>query len=148
MKSLKKTLFWVSAFAVAMGFLESAVVIYLRAIYYKTGFDFPLTPMDPALAKVELLREAATVIMLVGIGYLAGTTRLQRFAFFCLSFAIWDIFYYVFLYLFLGWPTSLFTWDILFLIPLPWIGPVWAPCLLALLMIIGSLLIISTTHPH
>jgi hypothetical protein len=146
MKHLKKTLFWVSFFAMAMGFLESAVVIYLRAIYYPAGFDFPLIPMDNALAKVEILREAATVIMLIGIGYLAGATKLQRFAFFCLAFAVWDLFYYLFLYLFLGWPSSLFTWDILFLIPLPWIGPVWAPCLLSILMIGGSVLIITRTH--
>jgi hypothetical protein len=146
MRNIKKIISWVSIFAVAMGFLESAVVIYLRAIYYPAGFSFPLQPMEQVLAKVELLREAATVIMLVGIGYLAGNTRLQRFAFFCLAFAIWDLFYYVFLHLFLGWPASLSTWDILFLIPLPWIGPVWAPCLLSLLMIAGSVPVIKRTH--
>jgi len=142
MKHLVKTLTCVCVFAIAMGFLESAVVIYLREIYYKEGFSFPLKPMPFSIALVEVLREAATVIMLIGIGFLAGKTRLQRFAYFSLAFAVWDLFYYVFLYVFLGWPQSLFTWDILFLIPLPWVGPVWAPCLLSLLMLGGSVFVI------
>jgi len=135
-------------FAIAMGFLESAVVIYLRELYYKEGFSFPLKPMPETIALVELLREAATVIMLVSAGYLAGRTKLQRFAYFCLAFAVWDLFYYVFLYIFLGWPQSLFTWDILFLIPLPWTGPVWAPCVLSLLMIAGALHVIVKIHQN
>ncbi|MBK6833902.1 MAG: hypothetical protein IPG89_06345 [Bacteroidetes bacterium] len=66
--------------------------------------------------------------MLVGAGIIAGKTRLTRFAYFIIAFAIWDIFYYVFLYVLLQWPESLFTWDILFLVPVPWTGPVIAPC--------------------
>ena len=142
MKKTNKLIFWISLFAIAMGFMESAVVIYLREIYYKTGFDFPLRPIETHLAKVEFIRELATIIMLIGTGYLAGKNTLQRFAYFCYSFAIWDLFYYVFLYVFLNWPSSLFTWDILFLIPFPWVGPVWAPCLISLLMIVGALFII------
>lgn len=143
MKPVIRPIICVSLFAIAMGFLESAVVIYLRGLYYKDGFAFPLRPMPFSTAVVEVLREAATVVMLVCLGYLAGKTKLQRFAYFNLAFAVWDIFYYVFLYVFLGWPQSLFTWDLLFLIPLPWVGPVWAPCLLALLMIAGSVLVIA-----
>jgi hypothetical protein len=141
----KKTIIWVSLFAIAMGFMESAVVIYLRELYYKTGFDFPLKTISPFIGKVEFFRELATIIMLVGIGIVAGKNKLQRFAYFVLAFAIWDIFYYIFLYVCLGWPQSLSTWDILFLIPVPWVGPVWAPCLLCLLMIIGSLFVIRKT---
>jgi hypothetical protein len=143
MKPITKTILYVSIFAVAMGFLESAVVIYLRQLYYKDGFSFPLKPIEHSIAKVEFFREIATIIMLIGIGYVTGKTKLQRFAYFNLAFAIWDIFYYVFLYVFLGWPQSLQTWDILFLVPLPWVGPVWAPCLLSVLMIIGSVFIIK-----
>ena len=145
MKTYLPKLYWLGAYAIAMGFLESAVVIYVRAIYYKDGFQFPLRPMDLSLARVEILREAATVIMLIAAAYLAGTTKTQRFAYFTLAFAIWDLFYYVFLYVFLGWPESLFTWDILFLIPLPWIGPVWSPCLICLLMIFSALVLIHET---
>jgi hypothetical protein len=91
--------------------------------------------MDDGIIKAEFLREAATVIMLLAIGILTGKTVAQKFAFFIYCFAIWDIFYYVFLKVLLDWPESLFTWDILFLIPVPWVGPVIAPCIVSLTMI-------------
>jgi len=121
-----------------MGFLETAVVVYLRELYYPNGFNFPLTPMSPAVGLIEILREAATVIMLLGVGILAGRTFNQRLAFFVAAFAIWDLFYYVFLKVLLNWPASWLTWDILFLIPVPWIGPVLAPCLVCVVMLIFS----------
>ncbi len=142
MKTIHKKLIYFVLFAIAMGFMESAVVIYLREIYYPSGFRFPLIPIPQRLAVVEILREAATIIMLVCVGYFAGKTKLQRFAFFNIAFAVWDLCYYLFLYIFLGWPESLFTWDILFLIPVPWVGPVWAPCLLCALMVAGSIPVI------
>lgn len=148
MISFKKNIAWVITFAIAMGFLESAVVIYLRELYYPEGFQFPLKIIPAKLGRVEFLRELATVVMLVGIGVLAGRTKLERFAYFVLAFAVWDIFYYVFLYLCLGWPESLATWDILFLIPLPWVGPVWAPCLLCVLMITGAFYILRACHEN
>jgi len=133
---LKYRIAWLILFSIAMGFLEAAVVIYLRELYYPHGFSFPLTVMDERVALVELLREAATVIMLAGVGVLAGHSLNQRFAFFLSSFAIWDIFYYVFLKAMIGWPDSLLTWDILFLIPVPWIGPVLAPCIISITMLL------------
>jgi hypothetical protein len=150
MKQLQKKFAWMLAFAVAMGFLEAAVVVYLRELYYPSGFAFPLVPLPRHIAITELFREASTIIMLVAAGAIAGKTNLQRFAWFLFSFGIWDIFYYVFLYLTLGWPASLTTWDILFLIPVPWVGPVWAPCLISLLMIAASAWVICVTeiNPH
>lgn len=142
MSPISKKIIYVIVFAIAMGFMESAIVIYLRELFYPNGFNFPLQPIPHRLAIVEILRETATVIMLVCVGYFTGRNKLQRFAFFSLAFAIWDLFYYVFLFVFLGWPQSLFTWDILFLIPVPWVGPVWAPCLLSLLMVLGALFVI------
>lgn len=136
--SLRNRIFWLVAFSLAMGFLEAAVVIYLRELYYPNGFAFPLVLMSDTNAIVELLREGATIIMLLGIGILAGRTPNQRFAFFLSSFAIWDIFYYVFLKAFLDWPDSLITWDILFLIPVPWIGPVIDPIIISITMILLS----------
>lgn len=127
---------WLTVFSISMGFLESAVVIYLRELYYPNGFSFPLMPIGPRVALTEFLREIATVIMLIGIGALAGRTRVEKFASFIYCFAIWDLFYYVFLKLILDWPESLFTWDILFLIPLPWVGPVLAPCIVAVTLIV------------
>jgi hypothetical protein len=130
---------WLILFSIAMGFLEATVVIYLREIYYPQGFTFPLTIMDPKLAIIELFREAATVVMLIGVGVLTGSNVNQRLAYFLSAFAIWDLFYYVFLKLALGWPMSWFTWDILFLIPVPWVGPVLAPCIASLTMIVLAL---------
>ena len=125
-----------------MGFMETAVVIYLRKIYYPNGFQFPLIPISPDIATVEFLREAATIIMLLSIGILTGKTAAQKFSFFIYCFAIWDLFYYIFLKVFIGWPQTLLTWDILFLIPVPWVGPVLAPCIVSLTMILFTLLII------
>ncbi len=142
MKPITKTILWLIAFSIAMGFLETAVVIYLRKLYYPNGFDFPLIPVSVDIAVVEFWREVATIIMLIGIGILAGKNAIQRFVFFLFSFAIWDIFYYVFLKIFLDWPESLFTWDILFLIPVPWVGPVIAPCLISLSMIVLTFVVV------
>ncbi len=142
MKHLHKKILLVSTFAIAMALLESAVVIYLREIMYPEGFSFPLSPMLPHLMLTELLREAATIIMLICIGFMAGKTLSQRFAWFIYSFAIWDIFYYIFLWILIGWPDTLMTWDVLFLIPFTWTGPVITPLLLTLVMIIFSGVII------
>ena len=138
-----KTIFWLTLFSIAMGYLETAVVVYIRKLYYPDGFAFPLVPIAPDIAVTEFWREAATLIMLLGVGVMAGENGSQRFVFFLYAFAIWDIFYYVFLYVILGWPQSLFTWDILFIIPVPWVGPVICPILVSLTMIV---LMISTIH--
>ena len=132
---LSKKIIWLTLFSIAMGFMETAVVVYLRKVYYPDGFAFPLVPIEPNIALTEFLREAATIIMLVGIGILAGKNAAQKFSFFIYCFAIWDLFYYIFLKLLLDWPESWFTWDVLFLIPVPWVGPVLAPCIVSLTMI-------------
>ncbi|MBI4647748.1 MAG: hypothetical protein HY738_14460 [Bacteroidia bacterium] len=89
-----------------------------------------------------LLWVTLTLIMLVGIGIVAGRSNIQRFGYFIFSFAVWDIFYYIFLKAILNWPESLLTWDILFLIPVIWVGPVLAPVICSLTMICFTLLII------
>jgi hypothetical protein len=129
-------------FAIAMGALEAIVVVYLRQIYYPLGFDFPLTLLSPRMLTVESSREAATIVMLVAVGILAGRDTLQRFTYFLYTFAVWDIFYYVCLKLLLDWPSSFLTWDVLFLIPVPWIGPVLAPLICSLTMILLAGIII------
>jgi hypothetical protein len=135
-KNSLSILITVTFFAIAMGYLESAVVVYLRELYYPEGFTFPLKILSMRIAVTELFREFATLIMLVTIGMIAGRSRLERFGFFIFAFGIWDIFYYVFLKLLLGWPESLFTWDILFLLPTTWVGPVLAPVINATSMVI------------
>ncbi len=141
MKPITKTT-WILLFSIAMGFLESAVVVYLRALYYPAGFDFPLKAMDHSIAGTELLREAATLIMILAVSIVAGKTRLQRFAWFLLVFAVWDITYYLFLKTLLGWPDSFLTPDILFLLPSLWTGPVLAPLINSFTMILLASLIL------
>lgn len=121
-----------------MGFLETSVVVYLRELYYSNGFAFPLTAMNPRVGVIEVLREAATVVMLLGAGAMAGRNFNQRLAFFVAAFAVWDLCYYLFLKILLDWPASWLTWDILFLIPVPWIGPVLSPCLVCITMLLFS----------
>jgi len=140
--NLRKKLITITAFAIAMGFLESAVVVYMREILYPDGFAFPLSPIPVSLAVTELLREVATIVMLVTIGILAAKRFSTGFAWFIYSFAIWDIFYYVFLKLLLGWPESVLTWDVLFLIPTTWTGPVLSPVLVSLTMILLAMVIL------
>ena len=147
-KSLSFLLLVVTLFSIAMGLLESAVVIYLREILYPEGFGFPLSPIQPDLMLTELLREAATLIMLLSIGFLAGRNASERFAWLLYAFAIWDIFYYVFLWLLIGWPESLMTYDVLFLLPTTWIGPVVAPVIVSLTMIALALLILVVNRQN
>jgi len=139
-------LFWLTIFAITMAFVESAIVVYLRAIYYPDGFNFPLKAITDYKIVIEVLREAATVFMLLSVTFIAGKNRWERFAYFMYSFGLWDIFYYVWLKVLVNWPASFFDWDILFLIPLPWISPVIAPVSISLLMIIFSILISRLVH--
>ena len=140
--NMMRTFLWITFFATAMAFLESAVVVYLRELYYPGGFDFPLRAIDPDLAVTEIIREAATLIMLLSVAMLASRRRGEAVAWFIYAFAVWDIFYYVFLWLILGWPSSLLTWDLLFLIPVAWTGPVLAPVINSLTMIMMALPVI------
>ena len=133
-------------FAIAMAYLESAVVVYMREIYYPEGFSFPLKMIEGRIAFTEIFREAATMIMLITIALIVSRRAIERFAWFIYTFAIWDIFYYVFLYLLLGWPSSLLTWDILFMIPVTWTGPVLAPVINSLTMILLAAVIIHNSN--
>ncbi len=127
-------------FGIAFGFLEAIVVVYLRKIYYPQGFSFPLTLLEPEMIQIEIVREISTIIMLVTFGWILGKKLSERFSFFIFTFAVWDIFYYVALKLFLDWPESLLTWDILFLIPITWVGPVLAPLICSAGMILIALI--------
>lgn len=121
-------------FGTSMGALEGIVVVYLRELYYPDGFAFPLRAMPERIYLVEIIREACTLFMLGGLAALAARGFLRQFAVFLWSFAIWDVVYYIALKLALDWPESFMTWDILFLIPIPWVGPVAAPLLYCVAM--------------
>ena len=141
---LSHKILWLAVFGIAMAFVESAVVVYLRAIFYPEGFKVPLKTITDYKIIIEVFREIATIFMLLSVAFLSGKARWERFAYFMLSFGIWDIFYYIWLKALINWPASIFDWDILFLIPLPWISPVIAPVSVSLLMIVFSILIASS----
>ena len=128
----------VISFAAAMAYLEAAVVVYLqRALNITPDRLFPLRgpEMVGDLAAIEVGREFATLVMLIGIGCLAGRAWLDRLAWTAVAFGVWDVLYYGWLWVFIGWPHSPTTWDVLFLIPVPWIGPVWAPVVVSVTLI-------------
>ena len=137
-----------TAFAITMAYLESTIVVYLRRLYYtdRDGFDFPLVIVDVPTLLLELGREACTIVMLATFGIAAGRTKVGKFAFFLFLFGVWDIFYYVWLKVFLDWPASLLTWDVLFLIPVPWVGPVLAPLSVACTMIGMALVMLQVEN--
>lgn len=123
-----------------MGFLEAAVVVYLREQFYPAGFRFPLVPVPARIVLTEAGREAATIVMLWSVAALAGRGPTDRFFVFAFLFGVWDLVYYAALYLLVGWPPSLLTWDVLFLIPVPWLAPVLCPVLVSALLVGGFLL--------
>jgi hypothetical protein len=140
--SLRRRLAWLAVYALSMGWLEAAVVVYLRALYYPGGFEFPLAPMPGSTLVVEIGREAATLAMILAVAVVAGSAAWDRFLNFAYIFGIWDLVYYAGLRAALGWPPNLMTPDVLFLIPLPWVGPVLAPVIVSLLLVVGSVLLL------
>ncbi len=131
----------VTLFGVAMAYIEAAIVVYLRRLYYPEGFAFPLQAPVPEILAVEAVRELATLVMVVTVAGLAGRRFWERFGYFLTLFGVWDTFYYVWLKVAIGWPSWILDWDVLFLIPLPWIGPVVAPVLIASMMVVFGILI-------
>jgi hypothetical protein len=145
-------------FGIAFGYLEAAVVSYLRILHEPARLLFyphrqpaelfPLLTLDQVRAAgeaqgktlaVEIGREAATMLMLAAVALAVARNARQWVAAFAIAFGVWDIVYYAGLKLLLDWPASLFTWDILFLIPVPWAGPVIAPVLVAAAMITAGI---------
>jgi len=136
----------VLVFSIAFGYIEAAVVVYLRAIFHSDGFTFPLAfaidPFSTRMFLTEIGREAATIVLIYTGAWLIGRNLQQRFAFFLTIFAVWDIFYYVWLKVLLDWPASVMDWDILFLIPTTWASPVLAPLLISLTLLLFAIIIL------
>ena len=134
----KRTLTILSVYAVAMALLESAVVVYMRHLYYADNplEIFPLQFLNSYDTILELSREAATVIMILTVALLAeNSSRTRSFAAFVFVFGVWDLFYYFWLKVLMGWPRSWLEWDVLFLIPSVWLGPWICPAMISLLFI-------------
>jgi hypothetical protein len=137
---------WVSVFSIAMAYLEAAVVVYLRRVYGITNLILQVPLFDKEIAAIEVGRELTTLVMLLCIGWIAGETFQSRVGFTFITFGLWDIFYYIWLRVFIGWPQSIIEPDLLFLIPLPWWGPVLSPVLIALLMVTGGIIAVIKTE--
>jgi hypothetical protein len=146
-RTLLKRLVLVILFSIAFAYIESAVVVYLRAIFHPDGFSFPLpvfdlNPLWRRLILTEIGREAATLVIIVTGGWLVGRNTQQRWTYALVIFSIWDIFYYIWLKVLLDWPASLLDWDILFLIPMTWASPVLYPVLVSLAMFTVAIIIL------
>lgn len=154
------------AFSIGFGMVEAMVVIYIRHILATTSHDFfsnaeefgaraelfklgYVVFLNPQAFSfwdtlhLEIFREIATMVMLVSVSFIAGKNLIERAGYFLLSFGIWDIFYYVWLFLFIQWPQSIFQWDLLFLLPVPWIAPVWMPTIISAVMIVTALYLLG-----
>ena len=134
-------------FSIAFGYIEAAVVVYLRAIFHPDGFTFPLEvfsidPVGKRLLLTEVGREAATIVLVFASAWLFGGNTQQRFAYFLTIFSVWDIFYYVWLKVLIDWPGSIMDWDILFLMPLIWASPVLYPVLISLTLLVFAVIIL------
>lgn len=128
-----------AVFGIAMAHLEGVVVVYLRkslGMLDSESNKESVEKFPKRFLYIEITREAATIIMLVVIAYLVGSTWLEKSIFFLWTFAFWDLFYYLSLYILIKWPPTLKTIDVLFLIPVPWIAPVWFPVAVSSLTII------------
>lgn len=143
---MTKQLFWLIIWGVAFGYIEASVVVYLREIYYPEGFVFPVVIIQDRIMLTEVFREAATLLIILATVCLAYQRLQSRIAAFVVLFGVWDIFYYIFLKLLLNWPESLSTLDILFLIPLPWVGPIWAPALVSIGFIYAGSAVLMRNH--
>jgi hypothetical protein len=147
LKTTFKIFLIVVVFSIAFGYIEAAVVVYLRQIFHPDGFIFPMTvlgtgPLFKRFLLTEIGREAATIVLIFTGAWLSGHNLQQRFAYFMIIFAVWDIFYYVWLKVLLDWPASIMDWDILFLMPVTWASPVLYPVLVSITLIAFAVVIL------
>jgi len=142
MKPIAIRFLWVGAYAIAMALLEAVVVVYLRGLLNITNE----TVLLGRYYSLEVWREAATLVMLLAIGWLSGKNAVERCAYGIFAFGLWDIGYYAWLKVFIDWPVTWFSPDVLFLIPLRWMGPVISPMLIAALMCLTAVLAVWRTR--
>jgi hypothetical protein len=138
------TLLLLALFGIAMAHFEGVVVVYLRKALGMLDSESnkeSLQKIPERYLYIEMTREAATIVMLVVIAWLTGNNWVEKGIFFLWTFAFWDLFYYLSLYILIKWPPKLTTIDVLFLIPKPWIAPVWFPIGVSALTILTILLL-------
>jgi hypothetical protein len=156
--SARRTIFSLILFGIAFGQVEAAVVVYLRTIAapFRNSAGLPISEPMPLfratslgsleqLLYIELAREAATLVMLAAVAWIVAKNFRTWLPAFALAFGVWDLTFYFWLKVMIGWPASLFTWDVLFLLPVPWAAPVAAPSIVALSLVIGG--VITLVYP-
>ena len=159
--SLAGRVFALVVLAVALAYVEASVVVYLREVIAPVRQElFPDAVREPlpllslkqleqagagmaSLLSFEVVREIAAIAVLCAAAYGFRRRRGEMAAFFLIGFAVWDVFYYVFLKLLVDWPASLTTWDLLFLIPVPWLAPVWAPLSISCTLLIVAIVLLG-----
>lgn len=144
-----RALFWLTLFAIAMAYLEAVLVAHLRSLFYPDNPQslFPLQLPGNRVLVIELGREVMTIIMILSVAVLATKAFVHRFAAFVYIFGLWDLGYYFWLKVFIDWPQSWLEWDVLFLIPWPWLGPWLAPAAIALLFCLwGGYVFVTTSR--
>lgn len=148
--SLKFKFVWITIFSIAMAHVEASLVVYLRDLYYPGNplEIFPIAVLSDRDLAIEYSRELATIVMILSVAFLAESGFTRIFAAFVYVFGLWDLFYYLWLKTMIGWPLSWLDWDVLFLIPWPWLGPWITPAMIALLFVVwgGWILSSKTTH--
>jgi hypothetical protein len=140
-------LLWLAAYALGMALVEAAIVVHLRQLYYPADprMLFPLNLLTPDDLRLEIARELATILMIASVAILSERGFMRVFAAFVYVFGLWDLGYYAWLRIFLDWPRSWLEWDVLFLIPWPWLGPWLAAAGVALLFTFWGGWTIGTT---
>jgi len=148
MSDKTRNLVWLTLFAICMAQVEASLVVHLRSVYYPGNplEIFPLNLLTHRDLAIELVRELATVVMILAVALLTTRGFTRVFAVFVYVFGLWDIFYYLWLKIMIGWPVSWLEWDVLFLIPWPWLGPWLSPVLIALLFVVWGGWILTSSN--
>lgn len=157
MQKFRGQVFWWAVYATAFGLTEAALVVYVRRLLnWPPGLDYAeiLAAQGETLhwrmfteifaregvLGVEIAREAGTILLLLGAAMAAGSTLREKAGLFLFTFAVWDLTYYLWLYLLIGFPRHLAATDVYFLIPITWYGPVWFPvCVVMPLLLVWGL---------
>ena len=142
-------------FGLAFGLVEATVVAYLRLLLhigtvsptYSLVVNLGLIAFvrvhnilgSTNLTRFEMWREVATIVMLISVAWLTAPSTKGRVGAFLIAFATWDISYYLFLRLLIGWPTSLMSRDVFFLLPEPSVGPVLTAVIVSIFLLIAGL---------
>ncbi len=138
---MKKRLAVLTLFSITFAFFVTAVMYFIRSHYYPNGFAFPVKLLKGLPFAIEYMRQLANLVIIFSVAYLAGRNFNQRMAAFIFVFGLWDIFYYIWFYILIQWPSSFMNWDLLYRVPVHWSGPVIAPILVSLALICAALFI-------